>query len=466
MLIKVKNIIKRALNKVGGTFKIHVRRCDYKYLSISSLDPLGRVFTYKNEIYRGIYNESISSVLDLFNKGLVNELCKKGYLVNSCISNIRTDEYSLVLKHERLIYNSPTEWTCEMIKDAMLLLLKINEICHKYGYELRDGHLSNIVFKNQEPVLIDLGSIKLKDNINSFKNDFFIYSVVPFVLMVNNLEYEAYSYLFAQTSLKLTYSIVTSLGYKHALKLLGEQSDKLDYDKFDINWIEDYYISNKKINKSYWGNYQNNDEIENSLFYINKSSSFKRFYRILELLKIYTTDATSLLDLAGSTGLFSMLVSLNLRNLKNIINTDYDSNAISYSYNFLKKNRYLKINNFLVNFMSPTRMNVWSDFKSDVVIALAITHHLVLTQGYKLEGVLDQISKYSNKYVYVEFMPLGLWAGDINSLPEIPKWYTEEWFESIFKKQFNFIMKETIESHVINGENKPHRVLYIGKIKK
>lgn len=462
----LKNIIKRVINKFGGSYKIQINKGDFKYLSISCLDPLGRVFTYKNEIYRGIYNESTSFFFDLLKSGLINELCKKGYLVNLSISNIKTDQYNLVLKHEKIKYNSPTEWTCEMIKDAMLLLLKINEICNKYGYELKDGHLSNVVFKNQEPILIDLGSIKLKDNGNSFKTDFFIYSVVPFVLLVNNLEYEAYSYLLSQTCLKLTVTIATSLGYKQALNILGEQSDKTDYAKFDINWIKDYYISNKKINKSYWGNYQNHEEIENSLFYINKSSSFKRFYRILELLKTHTTDATSLLDLAGSTGLFSMLVSLNLKNFKTIINSDYDSNAISYSYNFLKKNRYLKLNTLLVNFMSPTRMNVWSDFKSDVVIALAITHHLVLTQKYKLEGVLDQISKYSNKYVFIEFMPLGLWGGDLNSLPEIPNWYTEEWFDSLFKKQFNFIMKETIESHIINGENKPHRVLYIGKIKK
>ena len=64
---------------------------------------------------------------------------------------------------------------------------------------------------------------------------------------------------------------------------------------------------------------------------------------------------------------------------KKIINTDYDFSAIDAGYNFFKKNPQYNVENYLLNFMTPIRKDVYKDFKSDIVLALAITHHLLLT---------------------------------------------------------------------------------------
>ena len=48
-------------------------------------------------------------------------------------------------------------------------------------------------------------------------------------------------------------------------------------------------------------------------------------------------------------------------------------------------------------------------------------------------------------------MPLGLWAGA--DLPEIPSWYTQDWFHSEFEQFFNLLHFEKIETN---------RIVFIG----
>jgi hypothetical protein len=115
--------------------------------------------------------------------------------------------------------------------------------------------------------------------------------------------------------------------------------------------------------------------------------------------------------------------------------------------------------------MLPMYSSVTRCFKSDVVLALAITHHLLLTQGHKIEEIFEKTKSFSKNYVFVEFMPLGLWGGDRNIKPNVPDWYTSDFFENKFQKYFQLIKKEVIEFHVINGVKEAHRILYVGKLK-
>jgi hypothetical protein len=50
-----------------------------------------------------------------------------------------------------------------------------------------------------------------------------------------------------------------------------------------------------------------------------------------------------------------------------------------------------------------------------------------------------------------------------DTLPEVPVWYTDGWFEENFKTHFNLLHKEVIGTINIAGKEKNHRVLYIGK---
>jgi hypothetical protein len=78
-----------------------------------------------------------------------------------------------------------------------------------------------------------------------------------------------------------------------------------------------------------------------------------------------------------------------------------------------------------MNPFSPIFFHVVSNICSDVVFALALTHHLILSQNYDIHAIFSTISMYSRKYVYIEFCPLGLWSN--GKAPPFPDWYNEAW---------------------------------------
>jgi hypothetical protein len=93
-------------------------------------------------------------------------------------------------------------------------------------------------------------------------------------------------------------------------------------------------------------------------------------------------------------------------------------------------------------------------FKSEAVLALAVTHHLILTQNYPIEYIFHRIERFSEKYVFIEFMPLGLYSKGV--APKVPNWYSTEWFRNNFSQHFELLLEEQLEAN---------RILFVGKIR-
>jgi hypothetical protein len=62
---------------------------------------------------------------------------------------------------------------------------------------------------------------------------------------------------------------------------------------------------------------------------------------------------------------------------------------------------------------------------------------------------------YSKRYVFIEFMPLGLWNG--KSAPPVPLWYNLDWHRNSFQNYFSIILEEKIEEN---------RILFVGELLK
>jgi len=460
-LIDLKDILKNILHFLGWR---KINENNLEYLGFATLDPIGRVFEYKCRVFRGIYKEKIDYVKGIFDCGLYQNLFDEGLLVYTSFTKYRNNNFPLILEHEKLVTTLPTEWTYSMLKDSALTILKVNNICNKYGYELGDAHPYNILFKGSNPLWIDLGSIVPISRKWRAYPEFVNYTVVPLVYMANNELFEAYSILQSERTYKIaSKDFRSTILYKIFLELSGESEENINAGVIDSNWIENYK-NNPESDKLFWSDYQKNiSELEIDLN-PHKNNHFNRFFKLIPIMKNYSGEAKTMIDLAGNTGLLSVICSRRIHFLEKIINTDYDYYSIEKSYSFFREQNTETIESYLLNFMLPMHPWVYRNFKSDIVVALAVTHHLLLTQGFKIDEIFEKIKLFSKKYVYVEFMPLGLWGGDINSKPQIPDWYTTEWFEKKFKEHFKLILRKTMEFHVINGVKEPHRVLFIGKI--
>ena len=73
-----------------------------------------------------------------------------------------------------------------------------------------------------------------------------------------------------------------------------------------------------------------------------------------------------------------------------------------------------------------------------------------MTQKFAIDDILQKIKDYSNQYVCIEFMPLGLWATGQQEV-KVPEWYNIDWFRENFKKKFKLTREKVIESQNIKG---------------
>ena len=91
---------------------------------------------------------------------------------------------------------------------------------------------------------------------------------------------------------------------------------------------------------------------------------------------------------------------------------------------------------------------------ADTLIAMAITHHLLLTQRININDMFLAMKSLTSKYIFVEFMPMGLWDGK-NYTPPLPDFYNEEWFRNNMERHFEILLREKM--------NEKNRILFVGK---
>lgn len=461
---------------------------DVQFAELSLVDDFGRVFFYNGRVYRAINKYQYDNCLALVNSELFKELMDEGLIPQTYISEFTLDDFPLILEHEKLSESRPHHWSFTMYKEAALLILRVNRICSKYGFELKDGHPYNILFRDGDPVFIDVGSIQKSIHpsywsaYNQFvigfylqlllwsKKDFFlarkliedgntpINRSIPMndvldsslVNCCENLFDLTYSFkgreLFRSPSRILLVDIIVYCFNRCASFIVRKKvtifSKKRRLKPQSVVEQNILALKRPEVTTS-WGNYH--DAYNES----SETTTKSRFVRIIELVK-KLESLESAIDLAGNQGVFSRLLIKEI-SLKRMILTDYDEVAVDKAYKKFKEEK-IRIETYLFNFMQPVKNEEIYNMRCDVVFALAVLHHLILSQGYILSVVLSRIASYSKKYAVVEFMPLGLWNGT-TSLP-VPEWYTIDWFRVEFSQYFNIVCEEELERN---------RILFIGR---
>ena len=119
----------------------------------------GRVFFWKNRVFRAVKREYSDQCRDLFTCGLIAKLIEVDLIPDSWITDFSLDGYDMVLESKNIsVTTFPQEWTFSMLKDAAIAVLQVNIISAKFGYQTLDCHGFNILFDGCNPKFIDLGS--------------------------------------------------------------------------------------------------------------------------------------------------------------------------------------------------------------------------------------------------------------------------------------------------------------------
>jgi ribosomal protein L11 methylase PrmA len=447
-------------------------------------DPSGFLFYQDNVLYRQINKSYKEQYEFLIESDLYEELVKKELMISHeevKIENKNNDGF-IVIKPEIIPFISyPYEWSFSQLKDAALLTIEIQKIAKKHHMMLKDASSYNIQFKNGKPIFIDTLSFEKYIEGEPWKGykQFCQHFFAPLALMshkdirlsqllriyIDGIPLDLTSELLPMRT-KTTFSLLAHI-HAHAKSQKHYEGKKIDVKKNKISSrsldgvIESLHSGIKKMNwrpeGTEWGNYYSDTNYSDISFNEKKKI-------ILEFLEKHKFK--NVWDLGSNTGIFSRIASeLDIFT----VSFDIDPVAVEKNYRKCVNKQETKILPLLLDLANPSASIGWSNNErmsfmnrgpADVVMALALIHHLVISNNVPLSKLAKFFSKVCN-FLVIEFIPKT--DSQISRLlvtrEDIFLDYTKENFELEFKKKFNIIQT----TDIIDSE----RTMYImEKIKK
>ena len=459
-----------------------------------NIDPVGFLFRYQNKLFRAINNFHKEDILYLFNSGAIGELNEAHLIPFTRIADIEVEGYDLILEHQEIeVVTFSIEWSFEMLKEAAKLIIDVNKILFKYDLETKDAHYHNVIFDYYSPKFIDIGSFQRRKNSQYWecKDEFYSMFLYPMRMWTSGnsqmarkcvsdvsgylqrYEYTLYRFPFLRvipakfiTKISFLFKVLRNLSKfdldtifivkkpelkRRTLKVLHKISlaGFLPHNSVDLDSLSQKIERIKRPGLSTkWGEYHSN---------VDKDEQFKeggRFDIIIKLLKEYNVG--EVIEIGGNQG----LLSIELRQfIGRVICSDYDEVAVDNMFLNVKASKS-EITPVLLDLMHPVYLSLnygpnlrpQLRFKSQAVLALALSHHLLLGQKIPIDVMFRSLIEYTKEYLFIEFTP-----GGIDKSPN-PDWYTLDWFRENFKKYFQLIVEQpSVEDS--------SRILFFGKIK-
>lgn len=399
---------------------------DQAEIKQQNIDPNGCIRISKNEIFRVVPKTSNRRVINFINSELFLKLIDNKYLIDTIVCDFKEND-CMVLKHRFIPYRSRSySWTYNMLKDAASLVINFNKMCNEYGYELKDAHSENVLFDGNSPVWVDFGSIRRRPSSDQ-KNEwgsraqFIKHFIFPLALCNLNCENIAFSMM-------KNYNNVSSVEIEYILLKAGIKIDNLVNEPIEayLELIESIEKDRKSI--SFWSNYQN------AMW--NTGDLDERFEYELKWIRTQN-DIQSMTEIGANQGAFSYAVDRDT-NIHLIATTDYDRLAIDKLYLRLKEENNTNIAPVVLDIIEAS-LGELKLYESDLLVANALTHHLLLTQGLNIDVMFMKFAIMARKYIIVEFMPKGVEITEF-----VPDFYCLDWFVEHMKKYFEIVVQYEI----------------------
>lgn len=387
------------------------------------LDPMGKVFEYEGEFYRAIYPHKVDYVQSLFQNGLIDRLVKKGLLIETQITDLKVKGYGLVLWHRRIPFlTQPKEWNREFLRDAALCGIDLNLELLPFGLGTIDFHCANIQQQRKgSPVWIDLGSICPLEQIGGGKwglSELKKYYLHPLYLLSQKTNLRrTCRLLLADGGIDddefhdLTNTSISASSQNRKVLLEGNRT-----------WLAS--LTFPKIPNTLWNNYQKESYI--TKFDPNTMDTRSKIvYSIIQDLR-----PKKMIDLSCNVGRFSLMAA---RMGAETYAVDLDEGAIEKLYDLAKKiEDPISVTVALRNLVLEQKNVV---IRGDLALALALSHHLAISQMYPFSHIAKVFSSYATKALLTEFMPNGLGGTRPHPNP-LPPGYTLVAFQKAFEPYF------------------------------
>jgi ribosomal protein L11 methylase PrmA len=450
-------------------------------LPSSFRDPSGFIFTHNNILYRQV-NQCYAADFDqLTDSGLYDALVKSEYLIphevltddDASVLSSATGVYRIIKPQPILTISYPYEWCFSQLKDAALLTLKIQLIAMRFGMTLKDASAYNIQFHHGKPVFIDTLSFEKYEEGKpwvSYKQ-FCQHFLAPLALMSRtdvrlsqlmrnyidgipldlasrllpkrsylNFSLLSHIHLHAKTQQKFagrgeaeaSAPVIRPISKKALTAMIGSMRSAVT----GFKW---------KLPDTEWGNYY---EATN---YDNQAMQHK-VQLVREFIDLVEPKPALVQDLGANTGQFSKVAA---DAGYSVISQDIDPVAVEKNYLNAVASNETGVLPLLLDLTNPSpalgwnleeRMSFLQRSNGNLVLALALIHHLAISNNVPLELIAKFFSGIASSVV-IEFVP----KADsqvkrlLASRVDIFSSYDEAGFESAFAAYFEVRRKEPIQ---------------------
>ena len=396
-------------------------------------DRDGRIYRNGDRIIRGISAGALAEFKKLESTAFYSRFLKDGLLVDSDLLSAEDvnlphevmQQWAGFIEHRRIpVVSYAYEWTFGMLRDAALLQLDLLEAAIGEGMTLKDATPYNIQFDAGKPVFIDIASFETLPAGAPWAGYRQFCEMFLFPLML-----QAYKGIHFQPLMR---SSIDGIGVQTATKLFGfrdrlragvlthvwlqakldsryggtQKNVRADLKKAGFN--KELILANvRKLGKlirklswqgegSEWGGYE---------AFHNYSESDHELKEAFVGDSVANSKAETVWDIGCNTGQFSKIAA---RHAGNVLAMDLDHFAVERLYRETRETGVKNILPLVQNIADPSpnwgwrnkeRTDLQTRARPDLVLCLALIHHVVITANVPMEEFINWLAELSDQLV-------------------------------------------------------------------
>jgi ribosomal protein L11 methylase PrmA len=458
----------------------------YQTESASFRDPSGFLFYQDNILYRQVNQVYQTHYDHLMDYRLYDTLIDQNLIIpHEEIDGIESPQPDLlykIIKPERVKFIAyPYEWCYLQLRSAALTTLRLARVALDYGMILKDASAYNLAFHQGRWCLLDTLSFEIYEEGEPWVayKQFCQHFLAPLALMayqdqrinllsrqfIDGIPLDIASKLLPLRS-KLRFGLLTHIhlhantqkkfaGYEVSPKeVSGLISQKAMADLFESlrNTVKGLSV---KTDGTEWAQYYQDTNYSENAFTGKKSV-------VAQLIDQVQPEIVW--DMGANTGEFSRLASE--RGIYTIA-FDVDPGAVSQNYIQVRKDRQENLYPLVMDLTNPSpalgwaheeRLSLMARGPVDLVLALALVHHLAISNNVPLETLAQFFSQICENLI-IEFVPKS--DSQVQRLllsrKDIFDRYTVSGFKAAFSQKFDIIE----EVPLVDSE----RIIYLLKSK-
>ncbi|MGZ2403904.1 hypothetical protein [Rhizobium ruizarguesonis] len=413
-----------------------------KSVSGSFRDKHNQVFEQDGAILRGISIEAEQNWIALSEEPFFRQLLEEGYVVKTELRKQGISGWPATMHHARVpTISYPYEWSFGMLKSAALFHLHLLERCLENGWMLKDASAYNVQWNGAKPVFIDIPSFERYDEGAPWAayRQFCMMFLYPLMLSAyRGIDFRpllrssldgitpsaarkmlggsaAYkpgvlSHVFLHATLERRAELKDAAEARSVTENSGRSVRNRNVARHTKRMLLGTIDSLRRIVRKLelpevrtsWGNYAQEHSYSDGSFEAKKAFVQRH---------CSTRRRTCVWDIGCNTGTFSRLAAAHS---DQVIAIDGDGLAIERLYRALKAEQNTRILPLVANLTNPSpnqgwlgteRVSLEERSKPELILCLALIHHLVLTANVPLISVIQWLRSF-NCDVVLEYVDL------------------------------------------------------------